>query len=338
MQDIVITLLLAAHLFAMNIASAGPLVGAWLIGRRGADKDVSRKLGRHIIRLSLAALVAGSLLGGGLILLPNPSLRAALARFPAEAYWFAGLELLFSAGCIGLLLSGEWVYRRRYLAMGIALLGASNLLYHFPPLMAVIGELSANPRWAPDEEIDRAALLRLWIRPEILSLWTHFVLASLAVASIAALRPWSHRDLPGATSIDPFTVRRLSACALVATVLQIPVGLWLLTSTADAARESMMGANVLASLCFAGGVLAALWLLQTLVMLALGEDDGAVRRAGYLLVVVTVLMSATLRTSRTAARPEAVRNNADAAQQSTDEVRLESLAYRYLAASSFGSF
>lgn len=69
----------------------------------------------------------------------------------------------------------------------------------------------------------------------------------------------------------------------------------------------MLGANLVASLCFASSVLAALWLLQTLVTLALGEDDGAVRRAGYLLVVVTVLMSATLRTSRTAARPAAPR-------------------------------
>jgi hypothetical protein len=310
--DIVITLLLAAHLLAMNVASAGPLVGAWLIGRRGAGKDGGRELGRRVTRLSLAALGVGSLLGGGLILLPNPPLRAALARFPEDAYWFAGLELLFSAGCIGLLLSGEWVYRRRYLAMGIALLGASNLLYHFPPLMAVIGELTANPRWATNELIDRAALLRLWARSEILSLWAHFTLASVAVASIAALRPWSRRDASDAHSTDPSVVRRLAVWALAATVLQIPVGLWLLISTADAARESMMGANLLASLCFAGGVMAALWLLQTLVMLTLGEDDGAVRRAGYLLVVVTVLMSATLRTSRTAAQPEVPRNNADA--------------------------
>ncbi|MBA3482886.1 MAG: hypothetical protein H0T51_13845 [Pirellulales bacterium] len=337
MQEFVTTLLLAAHLLAMNVSSAGPLVGAWLMGRRGAGDDGGRELGRRVVRLSLVALVVGSLIGGGLILAPNPALRAALARFPEGAYWFAGLELLFSAGCIGALMIGDWAPRFRRLALGVALLSATNLLYHFPPMMAVIGELTANPRWATDERIDRDALLRLWVRPEILSLWTHFALASLAVASIAALRPWSRRDSKMAPT-DPAVVKRLGMWALTATVLQIPVGLWLLASTAAEARESMLGSNLLTSLCFAGGVLAALGLLQTLLMMALGDDEGAVRRAGCLLVVVTVLMSATMRTSRTATPEPVRRSNADASLPSTEEVRLESLTYVYLAFSSFGSF
>jgi hypothetical protein len=311
-QEFAITLLLATHLLAMNVASAGPLVGMWLMGRRGAGEEGGGELGRRVVRLSLMALVGGSLIGGGLILAPNPALRAALARFPEDAYWFAGLELLFSAVCIGALMVGDWAPRFRGVALGVALLSATNLLYHFPPLMAVIGELTANPRWATDELIDRDALLKLWVRPEILSLWTHFTLASLAVASIAALRPWGRRNSKEASPTEPAVVQRLGAWALIATVLQIPVGLWLLTSTADEARELMMGSNLVASLCFAGGVLAALWLMQTLLTMALGEADG-VRRAGCLLVVVTVLMSATLRTSRTATPIPAPRDNADAA-------------------------
>lgn len=337
MQEFAITLLLATHLLAMNVASAGPLVGVWLMGRRGAGEEDGRELGRRVIRLSLAALVVGSLIGGGLILAPNPALRAALARFPEDAYWYAGIELLFSAGCIGVLMASDWAPRFRRLALGVALLSATNLLYHFPPLMAVIGELAANPRWATDELIDRAALLRLWARPEILSMWAHFALASLTVAAIAALRPWGRRDSRDLHSTDPTVVRRLATWALTATVLQVPVGLWLLTSTAAEAQESMLGSNLLASLCFAGGVLAALWLLQTLLTMALGEADGAVRRAGCLLVVVTVLMSATLRESRSTAREPARRNNVEASPP-TEEVSLESLTYVYLAFSSFGSF
>jgi hypothetical protein len=60
----------------------------------------------------------------------------------------------------------------------------------------------------------------------------------------------------------------------------------------------MMGGNLITSACFAGGVMTAVWLLHTLAMLTLGEGDRAVRRAGWLLVTVTVLMTATLRTSR----------------------------------------
>jgi hypothetical protein len=310
-QELAITLLLAAHLLAMNVASAGPLIAVWLMGRRRAGEDGGLLLGRRVLGLSLTALITGSLIGGALILAPNPSLRAALARFPEDAYWFAGIELLFSAVCIGLLMAGDWASRRPRLAFCVALLGASNLLYHFPPLMAVIGELTANPRWATEERIDRDALLSLWVRPEILSLWLHFTLASFAVAAVAALRPWSPSTSEDARPMDPDIVQRLSAWALGATVLQIPVGLWLLTSTAAEARESMMGSNLLASACFAGGVLAALWLLQTLLTMALGERGG-VRRAGLLLVLVTVLMSATLRTSRTAKPVHAPRDNADA--------------------------
>ncbi len=307
MHELAATVLLAVHLLAMNIASAGPLAGAWLLTRRRAQGDGSDDLARHIVRFSLAALIVGSLVGGGLMVLPNPSMRAALARFPVDAFWFAGIELLFSAVCIAAILGrGRQMRHRGYVAIGLAILSSTNLLYHFPPLMAVIGELTADPHWAADERIDRAALLKLWARPEILALWAHFVLASLAVAPIAALRPWSGIALTseGRAPLDQRVVRRLATCSLVATLLQIPVGLWLLVSTEAAARASMMGGSLMASLCFAGGVLAALWLLQTLAALALADDAALVRRAAVLLVVVTVLMSATLRTSRTAIPPQ----------------------------------
>jgi hypothetical protein len=293
-------LLLAAHLLAMNVASAGPLVGTWLLWRHD-DSQAGGKdhTSGRVFRLSLASLVVGSLLGGCLLLAPNESLRAALRRFPADAYWFAGIELLFSAGCIlALIMGGAWIAKRRRLAAVIALLSATNLLYHFPPLMAVIGELAADPRWAADEQINRAALLRLWARPEILALWAHFVLASLAVAPIAALWPPRH-DAQTASIQSQQVVRRLGAWALAATVLQIPVGLWLLATSDAAARDSMLGENLFASACFSGGVLAALWLLQTLTAIVLGDEGNAVRRAGLLLVVVTTLMSSTLRASRT---------------------------------------
>ena len=298
MHDVAASLLLAAHLLAMNIASPGPLVGAWLLLRGRAGHDGAYELGCRIIKLSLAALIVGSLIGGGLMLLPNPSMQAALARFPADAFWFAGIELLFSAVCIAALMGSEWVRDRRYAVVVLALLSSTNLLYHFPPLMAVLGELTANPQWAAEQRIDRAALLRLWTRPEILAVWTHFVLASLAVAPIAAI--WSRQRRISSTdgSPDQRIVQRLAGCSLAATVLQIPVGLWLLASTGAAARESMLGRDPVASICFAGGVLAALWLLLTLVTLTFYDDRALVRRAGLLLVTITVLMSATLRTSR----------------------------------------
>jgi hypothetical protein len=295
--DFVITLLLAAHLLAMNVASAGPLVGVWLARR---PEGVGLPSGHGLMWLSLAALVAGSLLGGALLLFPHPALRAALTRFPASEYGFAGLELVFSAGCmVALIVNDQAIGKRRFIAWGLALLSATNLLYHFPPLMAVIGELAANPAWATAEQIDRAVLLRLWRRPEVLALWVHFVLASMAVAPIAALMCLKRQSQDKHAAAGAIT-RRLGAWALAATALQIPAGLWLLSTNTNAARDSMLGSDVTASVCFAGGVLAALWLLQTLVTVALGDEVAAAHRAGLLVVLVTVLMTGTLRTSRSA--------------------------------------
>ena len=298
MPQPIVVLLLAAHLLAMNVASAGPLIGLWLVWMADDESEFRRGLAERVLRISLAAFVGGAILGGALLLSPSPGLRSALARFPAEAYVFAGVELAFSALCLGGLIFITRCGGPRWLAAILAIGGASNLLYHFPPLMAVLGELAADPTWTAEEQLDRRTLVNLWLRPEILSLWLHFVLASFAAAAIAALWLRPPRDAAANSENRDALARKLAAGALVATLLQLPVGLWMLTASDAAARERMMGGNLVASVCFAGGVLTAVWLLQTLAMLALGEGQRAVRRAGWLLVVVTLLMTATLRTSR----------------------------------------
>ena len=177
--ELLFTAALAAHLLAVNVASAGPLIAAavWRQGRGGLDERTW--LSTRLTQRSLAALVVGSLLGGLLLAVPNPGVTAALARFPKSLYWYAGAELVFSAFCLALL----WALQRknrvgRWGAWILAVLSSSNLLYHFPPLMAVFGELVADPAWAPGGLIDHAAMLRLWARPEILALWAHFTLAA----------------------------------------------------------------------------------------------------------------------------------------------------------------
>jgi hypothetical protein len=291
--SILITILLSAHLLAMNVASAGPLAGATLAWR-GQRKSAAR-----VFRLSLWCLAVGALLGALIVAWPTEGLRSALRRFPAEAYWFAGLELLFSAACMAaLIVIVHRPARRPWLIAVLAIVTAMNLLYHFPPLMTVVGELAADPSWAREEVIDRDALLKLWLRPEVLALWTHFGLASLAVACVAAM--WPPKKPKGEMTGSPTdsSTRRLAAIALAATGLQIPVGLWLLSTTGAREREAILGSDPIASLCFAAGVLGALWLLQTLLAVALGEGREAITRASLLLVAVTVLMTATLRNSR----------------------------------------
>lgn len=308
MLQLAIILLLAVHLLAMNVASTAPLAGAWLRGRRHGDPGRREAGARGVFKLSLGALGCGAAVGGLLLLAPSAGMRAALARFPANAYWFAGAEILFSAACLyGCVKLADW----RRTTWVLALLAATNLLYHFPPLMAVLGELAANPNWAADEVIDRRTLLRLWIRQEVLSLWLHFALASIAVGCVAALayRRWLQVPATDAEEAhsDGYISRRLAGWALGATLLQIPVGIWLLLASDEAARQSMLGDNWIATASLALGVWVALGVMQSLAAIAWGDmERRQLGRACVLLVVTVVLMSATLKTSRQAGVAPAV--------------------------------
>jgi hypothetical protein len=292
---------LAAHLLAVNVAAAGPLAWAWFVGRAAPHDKHRFALGRRMAWLSLTGLAAGAALGGTLLAAPNEPLWAALARFPASTYWFAGAEIAFSAlWTLALVWASPNYAGRPIWAWVLASITASNLLYHFPPLMAVIGNLASDPRWTPVELIDRPALLKLWMRPEVLAMWLHFVLASLALAAIAALWPTPDTGNPTSATVDA-VYRKLAAAALAATALQAPVGIWVLVTTSPRARDALMGQHVAASALFVAGIVASLGLLQSIAHVALGDVSPALRRrAAWFAIGVAVLMSGTLVMSRRA--------------------------------------
>jgi len=297
-----IIFVLSIHLLLMNLASAGPLFSVWL-GRRGVDNDsVWDDLGRRLAWLSFWAFVLGIFAGGGqLFLAPSAGLWDALARFPIRALWIAGAELAFSLVCL-LLYAGSWstLGKHRLGHASLALLSSSNLLYHFPPLMSVLGKLVNDPTWAKSQTLDRSALLPLMMRGEIVALSTHFVLASLAVAAIVVLwlasqsdkdQRWQHSVLPLA--------RRAAGVALIVSVMQLPVGIWLFISVPQTARAAMMGNSVVASLAFIGALLLTFLLLQRLLTIAIGTiRPSELRQVCWLLVTLVLLMTTTLHKIR----------------------------------------
>jgi hypothetical protein len=255
--------------------------------------------------LSLLALIVGGLLGGWAVMASGEGLRAAIHRFPASAYWFGLSELIFSAICIAGLARGverRWPF---WASVLLALASASNLLYHFPPWMAVIGELAVDPDWAKGQLLDHRALLALYKQPEIAATWLHFVLASFAAAAVAALWISGQSD-------DESSTRGLGLWALVATACQLPAGVWMVISRNVAVRDALLGGQWVPTILFAAGVLAALALLQMLLAVVLGEGEWAARRAAFLLVIVTLLMTATLRHSRGATQRQ--KNSPDLAR------------------------
>jgi hypothetical protein len=293
---------LSVHLLAMNLASAGPLVCVCLRGRQSAPAEIADRVGLRLAWLSVAALVVGILLGGALLYMPSSgALWDALRRFPSQSYWQAGLELAFTLACMAAY-AGAWrrLERRRWLHAALALLAATNLLYHFPSLMAVIGKLATNPSWTDTPVIDRSELRSLMSRGEVTSLWVHFALASLAVAGVMALALVTRR---GDSMWEDESARRAArvtaGIAMVATILQLPVGLWVLSTMPNVARGALMGASPLASLIFLAALVLSLMLAGRLVAIAWGNARHVeARRAGWLLVGVVLLMTASMRCSR----------------------------------------
>ncbi len=305
-----IILVLSVHLLVMNLASAGPLFGIWL-GRRGDDShpswDPARDdLGRKLAWFSFWAFLLGLLTGGGqMFFAPSEGLWAALSRFPNRALWMAAAELIFSLVCL-LLYAGCWraLRKHRWWHASLALLSSSNLLYHFPPLMSVLGKLANDPTWARAQTLDRAELLPLMMRDEIVALSTHFVLASIAAAAIAVL--WlsgqSNKGQSDEESWEQSTLplsRRAAWVALVVTATQLPVGIWLLVSLPSSTRTSMMGDSAIASLAFVGALLMSFVLLQRLLTIAIGTiGPRDLRQAFWILVTLVLLMTTTLYKSR----------------------------------------
>ena len=71
--------------------------------------------------------------------------------------------------------------------------------------------------------------------------------------------------------------------ALVSTILQLPVGMWVLATMSQVSREALMGNRPLASLLFLAGVLLAVLLIGRLLAVVLGEVRlKEIRRAGWL--------------------------------------------------------
>jgi hypothetical protein len=300
------------HLLSLNLASAGPVVCMWLGRGKRADNFWRDSTGRQLAWASCGAMVVGMLLGGLLLLPSNPRLYSALARFPARTYWYAGIELAFSLACL-LAYAATWQWRGRHRLLHglLGLLTVTNLLYHFPPLMVVIAKLSANALWATEVvasgPIDHQAFLKLILRGEVLALSMHFMVASLVVAAMVtvwllgislAKNPGDIPDRePQPTDLDrQKLVGRAALMAILGTLAQIPVGIWILTTLPPASRQAVLGGHAMASLCFAVGIMTSLALVQQLLSIAQGEFNHPIaRRSVWLLGVTVVLMIVTLR-------------------------------------------
>ena len=297
MTEFWLVLLLTAHLLCVNVASGGPIVAAWLDwrGARGGD-EAAAKAAVALARWSLAGLVLGA--GLGVIVgwsKWNADYRALwLGPLSYKLHW-AGVEAIFSL----VLMLGWWLWlpgkaggsRWAMVARGlIAVLAATNLLYHFPILFSVAAHL-VDAGQTSGGRIGGAEFRRLMIAGDAPALAIHVVLASLAVSGVVllglALRSQRHGNEAEAAKLARWGGR----WALVPSLLQLPVGLWTLAMLPAATQSQIMGESTLGTLLLVAALGAALWLLNELVHISMGEMNRPllVRAMTAMLVTVTLM-------------------------------------------------
>ncbi|MEM9352443.1 MAG: hypothetical protein AAGA92_05480 [Planctomycetota bacterium] len=301
-MDLILLPITTLHLLAANIAAAGPLFAAWLGHRSRSREAAAGAVGLQLAQLSLGALVVLVATGVAQVFAPGrEALFSAAARFPSRDLWIACAEVLFSL-VMTLLLLAAWRGSRfrTVLAWSAAVLTASNLLYHFPPLMLVLARLKADSLWTTEREITRAVFRGLMTRGEVVSLTVHFGLASVAVAAVAALWLEARQrafDTPS-DSEQPKRSKIGQAAALVAggvTAVQFPIGLWVLVSSPTATFNALAGGSPLHALAFASGIVASLLLLQRLAAYVLdGQTKAAANNIAVVTAAVVALMTLTL--------------------------------------------
>ncbi len=318
MLDLLLIVVFGLHLLAVDVAMAGPLLAIWLQWRESRFQDrVAGEVGRRLAGWSLAIGAAGMGLGLlSVVLLPvgeSSPYRTAFGRIPAARWWYVVAELAFY---IVVMWAYVGLWRRltrtrtgRVVHRGLAVMASTNLLYHFPPLFVVISALSLRPElW--HVEFDRRLYWQLLLENESLARVAHHWLASVAVTGGAAMllasRKGAYRGNSGDDGQSAARIVRASArLSLIATVLQLPVGCWVLIAAHPLMQEAMLGENGLTTGLFVASIIASLGLMHHLAVASLGDvSRRAVVRTAGIMALVVLLMVATLHRARQPALEE----------------------------------
>jgi hypothetical protein len=181
--------------------------------------------------------------------------------------------------------------RRLVLRRTLGVLAATNLLYHFPLLFTVIGVYSARDGLGGEPLVFRRAILD----PEVFSQFVHHVFASFAVVGVAVMGYALRLGRAGRAAED---VQRVATwggrLALVPTVAQLFVGVYVLLELPSQARDGLMGGDTLGTVLFGISLVLAIMLMHQLASVAAGDVERRnLIRSMALLVLVVVLMVGT---------------------------------------------
>lgn len=290
----VLMTVLAAHLLAANVATAGPFVCMWLQRRAGRGDALAGTLAKQLAGWSVVTLLFAAVTGLMQMMLvakvyPHV-FHATVALIKPSRYYASVGELVFSLVLYGVYYAmvGPGLSSagsgKKFIAGALALLSGLNTAWHFPTLFALLGTLSTRPEvWG--QEI---SVMKGLADGEVLSLSFHFLFASVAVTGLLLATLAQQVIATKGTTDDRRYVRAGGLLAVVPTVLQIGIGLWLLMETAEPARKMLMGRDTRATVLFLLAVVSALMLMHRLASIALGRQKPNGLRNAWMTLVTTV--------------------------------------------------
>jgi hypothetical protein len=305
LPEMLFILLLSGHLMLANVAAGGPLVCVWLEWKARGNRDpLASQAADFLARWSFGALLAAAFMGIllGTILWNDAYRQLWSERMAHKASWALGEFGVSLAVAVG-----YWLWRKvrpgagaavAAVRMFILVFTSTNLLYHFPPLFVVAARLSDAGASGP--AVTPALFRQEMARGEVASLTIHFTLASLAVVGVLLLGLALRHKRRGGSDDEYGRLARWGGwIGLFPSLLQLPVGLWVLATISATMQSRLMGSHLLATACFLLGLLGALWLMRELAAIALGERERTqlIRTMGLMLAVI-VLMTAGQQLAR----------------------------------------
>lgn len=306
MSEILLVFVHAFHLLCVNVASAGPIVCIGLDWHARRGDPLALEAARFLAWASCWTLALGA--GLGLLLgwlVWEDQLSQVVPLFWGKIL-FGIAELIFSV-LLGLIAAAWLQWGRvelgsdrpsaaRWTRTVLWGLSATNLLYHFPVLFAVMTNVASGFSVA-EGPVSGSDFRRLMLEQGVLARAAHFGLASFAVAGLA-LSVWSVLRA-GRGPVPPQELRvgawgaRL---ALLASAFQLPIGLWVVGSLPPIAQRAALGGDPVTGLLLATSLLGTFILLQQLAAAAFAETTRRALLGSVLMtVLIVVLMTGVLR-------------------------------------------
>ena len=282
----------------MQVAGGAPLIAV------GLDIcGLSPQLLERLTRSSWHAFWIGNLLGFGVaatqMVFVQRDYGPAMQEFAYKMKWGVAELVVFAVS----LWFYVWGWQRLRSTRGrrgahivIGLVAATNLLYHFPSLMLMFSRATAG-RMVVGRPVDAEVYRQIAFQGDILVATVHFWLASL-VAGGVTLALLATDGASEDTNAEHGRVGVWSASiALVAALLQLPVGFWLVAVLPDADQSQLLGNDLWALGLLLVAFFAALGLMHELASMAFGscQRSSANRSAMKLIVVVLAMVGVSVR-------------------------------------------